>query len=58
VLCDDAFIHALNKKYLGEDAPTDVLSFEMGEDDFGVVWSLVAPDCYDICSVGYQPLNI
>jgi ssRNA-specific RNase YbeY (16S rRNA maturation enzyme) len=37
VLCNDAYIRALNKKWLGEDAPTDVLSFEMGEDEFGVV---------------------
>lgn len=33
VLCDDAFIQALNKQWRGKDAPTDVLSFPMEEDD-------------------------
>src|SRR4051812_33167112 len=27
VLCDDPFIHVLNRDYRGKDAPTDVLSF-------------------------------
>ncbi len=27
VFCDDPFIHQLNRQYLGEDRPTDVLSF-------------------------------
>jgi len=31
VLCDDAFIQALNRDYRGNDAPTDVLSFAMRE---------------------------
>ncbi len=30
-LCDDAFIHELNKIYRGIDKPTDVLSFAMKE---------------------------
>jgi probable rRNA maturation factor len=34
VVCDNAFIHNLNKEYRGKDLPTDVLSFsqEDGED--------------------------
>ena len=30
VLCDDRHIQILNKEWRGKDAPTDVLSFEMG----------------------------
>ena len=32
VFCNDAFIHTLNKTYRKIDAPTDVLSFEQGEE--------------------------
>ena len=32
VLVDDAEIHALNCEYRGKDAPTNVLSFELGDD--------------------------
>ena len=37
VLCDDVHIQELNKEWRGVDAPTDVLSFEMGDgyDDDG-----------------------
>ncbi len=31
VLCDDAFIHTLNRDYRGKDRPTDVLAFAQRE---------------------------
>jgi len=31
VLCDNAFIHPLNRDYRGKDQPTDVLSFSQRE---------------------------
>ncbi|RME87173.1 MAG: rRNA maturation RNase YbeY [Anaerolineae bacterium] len=33
VLTDDAQLHALNREYLGVDAPTDVLAFPANETD-------------------------
>jgi len=33
VLCDDAFIHPLNRDHRGKDKPTDVLSFASHEGD-------------------------
>lgn len=33
VLCDDAFIHPLNRDWRGKDKPTDVLSFAQREGD-------------------------
>ncbi len=33
LLTDDATVHALNLAHRGIDAPTDVLSFPMGDDD-------------------------
>lgn len=32
VICDDKFIHALNREYRGKDSPTDVLSFSQQEE--------------------------
>jgi rRNA maturation RNase YbeY len=32
-LHDDADMRELNRRYLGKDAPTDVLAFALGEDD-------------------------
>ncbi|MBI3037570.1 rRNA maturation RNase YbeY [bacterium] len=34
VLCDDDFIQKLNEEYLGNNRPTDVLSFPMESDPF------------------------
>jgi probable rRNA maturation factor len=33
VLCDDAYIQAINKQHRGKDKPTDVLSFPQAEFD-------------------------
>ena len=33
VLCDDGHIRELNAEWRGKDEPTDVLSFEMPEDE-------------------------
>lgn len=41
LFCTDAFIQNLNKSYRDIDAPTDILSFEDGDeyiDDDGVTW--------------------
>ena len=41
LFCNDAFIQELNKQYRDIDAPTDVLSFESGDeytDDDGHTW--------------------
>ena len=35
LFCDDAFIQNLNKQYRDIDSPTDVLSFEQGDEYFG-----------------------
>jgi probable rRNA maturation factor len=37
MLVDDAVIQTLNASYRGKDKPTDVLSFAMGEGEFGDV---------------------
>lgn len=41
LFCDDAFIAGLNKKYRNIEGPTDVLSFEQGDeyiDDDDITW--------------------
>jgi probable rRNA maturation factor len=41
LFCDDPFIAELNQKYRGVEGPTDVLSFEQGDeyiDDEDVTW--------------------
>jgi probable rRNA maturation factor len=37
VVCDDPFIAGLNERYLGEEGPTDVLSFPLREGEFADV---------------------
>lgn len=44
VLCDDPFIHALNLRWRGVDAPTDVLSFAMGEGEIAALHPEVLGD--------------
>ncbi len=34
ILADDSYLHALNRKYRGRDAPTDVLSFCFLEEEY------------------------
>ena len=34
LLCDDQYIHPINREYRGKDKPTDVLSFAQREGEF------------------------
>ncbi len=44
LLVDNKSIQELNKKYLGKNSPTDVLSFPMSEGEFGNVNSNILGD--------------
>ncbi|KAL4528549.1 hypothetical protein Ndes2437A_g03114 [Nannochloris sp. 'desiccata'] len=59
VLCDDSHIRDLNKEWRGKDAPTDVLSFEMGEgyDDDADEEERMAFDDYNITSTSSRSGN-
>lgn len=37
VLCDDEYMTAVNKEWRGLDRPTDVLSFEIPQDEYSAV---------------------
>jgi probable rRNA maturation factor len=56
VLCDDRHIQELNKEWRGKDAPTDVLSFEMGQgyDDDADEEERMAFDDFDSSSGGEE----
>jgi probable rRNA maturation factor len=44
VICDDEFIHPLNRDYRAKDKPTDVLSFSQREGEFALVEDNVLGD--------------
>ena len=41
IFCSDSYLHALNKKYLEHDTPTDVITFDLSESP-----DIIAGDVY------------
>lgn len=54
VVGDDAQIHALNRQFRGVDAPTDVLSFAMAEDEIAIAHSPDTPPYLGDVIISYQ----
>lgn len=54
VLCDDAHITQLNLEWRGQDGPTDVLSFEMPEDEDGAEARHLLPPSRSLCRSFFQ----
>jgi ssRNA-specific RNase YbeY (16S rRNA maturation enzyme) len=44
VLCDDEYMTAVNAEWRGQNKPTDVLSFELPQDEFDLVRYNLAPN--------------
>lgn len=54
VFCDDTYITKLNKEWRGKDGPTDVLSFEMTEDED----TSIADDAFPVTILGDVILSL